>query len=63
MEDNLNYFVFRKRTQLFANKRRPKLFCKWMTTSIFWKLEDDLKKIQNGYKLIFFLYGRQTQIF
>ena len=34
MEDDLNFF---------ENRRRPQKFLKWKTTSIFWKLEDNLK--------------------
>ena len=33
MEDNLN---------ILANDRRPQYFCKRKTTSIVWKMEDDL---------------------
>ena len=33
LEDNLNFL---------ANGRHPQYFGKWKTTSIFWKIEDDL---------------------
>ena len=28
--------------------RRPQLFGKWKTTSIIWKMEDDLNSLENG---------------
>ena len=45
-----------------ANERRPQFFCKWKTTSIFLKMEDDLNFLENGSQPQFLLgNGRQLQ--
>ena len=37
-----------RRPQLFGKGRRPQFSGKWKTTSIFWKIEDDLNFLENG---------------
>jgi hypothetical protein len=52
MEDDLNILENVRRPEYFsqmkddinilANERRPQYFGKWRTTSIFWRMEDNL---------------------
>ena len=42
LEDDLNFF---------ANGSRPQFFGKWKTTSLFWKMEDDLNLKEIGTQL------------
>ena len=46
MEDTLNFLETELRAQLIENGRHPHFLEKTKTTSLFWKMEDNLKKIQ-----------------
>ena len=62
MEDHLNSFE-NGRTQFLENGRRPQLFRQWKTTSIFYKMEDNLKKIRLEDDLNFLEMGRRPKVF
>ena len=48
MEDNLNLQKMEDDLNIFANGRRPQYFSQCKTTSIFWKMEDNLKYLGYG---------------
>jgi hypothetical protein len=48
MEDNLNLYQMEDNLNILANGRRPKLFGKWKTTSICWKMEAGIKALAKG---------------